>query len=164
MNEKISLNAPFEDHQVRPATISDTEIINEFFDAMSGETRSFFNRRDYNRRGILKWCASPEPTRKYWICLKDGVISGCFFFLDYDTGVPMLGIAVRDDLKGQHFGRSLINAAIEVARSEGKGGIQLTTHVANVRAQVLYEEVGFKHVGTFRNGVEFFYLLNFRQI
>ena len=43
---------------VREFSESDCELINEFFDSMGGETRALFNRRDYNRRGALKYCTT----------------------------------------------------------------------------------------------------------
>ena len=50
----------------------DEERIGEFFDAMGAESRALFNRRDYNRRGVLKYCTRPDPTRRYWIAELDG--------------------------------------------------------------------------------------------
>ena len=81
-------------------------------------------------------------------------MAGYVFFLDWDTGVPELGIAVRDDLQGQHLGKKLMTYAIESAREHGKGGIYLTTHTANLRGQALYESVGFTCMGLTKNGTE----------
>ena len=53
--------------------------------------------------------------------------------------------------------------AEDMARKAGKGGIQLTTHVANLRAQALYEKMGFTLIGPTKNGTEFFYLYRYRE-
>jgi len=148
---------------LREAAAGDEKIIGDFFDRMGGESRALFNRRDYNRRGVLKFCARPDPTRRYILAEREGEMAGYFFFMDWNTMIPELGIAVRDDLAGQGLGTFLMSKAIEMAREAGKGGIRLTTHVANLRGQCLYESAGFTLCGSCKNGTEFFYLLNFRE-
>ena len=148
---------------VREFTPDDVAAISAFFDRMSPASRSVFNRRDYNRRGILKFANRPDPTRKYYLAMLEGAVAGYFFFLDFDTSIPELGIAVRDDLSGRGIGTYLVSLAKDFALNEGKGGIQLTTHVANLRAQTLYESAGFVCRGVCKNGTELFYLLNFKS-
>ncbi len=148
---------------IREINAEDTGKISDFFDKMGPESRSVFNRRDYNRRGVLKFIVRPDSTRRYYAAELDGEIAAYFFFLDYDTSIPELGIAVRDDLAGKGIGTYLVSLAKEMAKEAGKGGIQLTTHVANLRAQTLYESAGFVCKGVCKNGTELFYLLNFRN-
>ena len=93
----------------------------------------------------------------------DGKMIGYLFFLDFNTSIPALGLAIRDELRGRHLGRALVDFAIRTAKESGKGGIQLTTHVANVRGQSLYETMGFTLVGPCKNGTEFFYLYRFQN-
>ena len=159
MNDKDITN----DIELRELKSDDENMINEFFDSMGGESRSLFNRRDYNRRGILKQCSKQLSDRRYWIAELDGKMVGYVFFLAWDTSVPELGIAVRDELQGKHIGKYLMSFAIQTAKESGKGGIQLTTHVANLRAQALYENMGFVCKGLYKNGMELFYLLSFRD-
>lgn len=147
----------------RAVTAEDEGVINEFFDAMGGESRALFNRRDYNRNGVLKYCRRPDPTRRYWLAELDGRMAGYVFFLSFDTSIPELGLALCDDLQGQHLGRELVAFAQNEAHACGKGGILLTTHVANVRAQALYEAMGFVCMGTCKNGTELFYLYRYRE-
>lgn len=149
--------------EIREITASDEALISEFFDAMGGESRALFNRRDYNRRGVLKYCQKPDSARRYYIATLDGRMAGYVFFLDYDTSVPTLGVAVRDDLRGLHLGRQLVVFAQEMALSDGKGGIILTTHTANLRAQSLYETMGFVCMGLCKNGTELLYLYRYRE-
>ena len=151
----------FEDLEIREVASGDEPLINDFFDAMGGESRALFNRRDFNRRGVLKFCARPDKTRRYWLALYEGVMIGYVFFLDFNSSVPALGIAIRDEYRGMHLGRGLIGYAKERIKEAGKGGIQLTTHVANIRAQALYEAEGFACMGSCKNGTELFYLFRF---
>ena len=147
---------------IRPIEAGDEALIEIFFDRMGGESRALFNRRDYNRRGVLKFCARPDPTRRYFIAERGGEMAGYFFFMDWNTMIPEIGIAVRDDLAGKGLGTHLMSRAIEMAKSAGKGGIRLTTHTANLRGQTLYESAGFTCCGLCKNGTELFYLLNFK--
>ena len=149
------------DFTIRPVTEEDEPLIDDFFAVMSGESRAFFNRTDYNRKGALRYCNSPDPTRRYWIAEYDGKMAGYVFFMDYNTSIPCLGIAVRDDLQGLHLGTTLMTFAINHIKEVGKGGIQLTTVFANLRGQMLYEKMGFKCMGQYKNGQEFFYLYRF---
>ena len=110
--------------------------------------------------GILKYCSRPDVTRRYFLALLDGKIAGYFFFLDFETSIPELGLAVRDDLRGMGLGTHLLVLAKKEALKNGKGGLQLTTHVANLRAQTLYESAGFVNKGLCKNGSELFYLWN----
>lgn len=147
---------------LRPIVEGDEGKIAEFFDRMGPESRALFNRRDYNRRGVLKFCAKGDATRRYFAAVgEDGRMAGYVFFLDAQTSIPELGLAVRDDLQGRGLGRYLVEYAIEYAKAEGKGGLLLTTHVANLRAQCLYESCGFVCRGLCKNGSELFYLLRF---
>ena len=149
---------PVETLTLREAAAGDERLINDFFDAMGAQSRAVFNRRDYNRRGILKFCARPDASRRYILALRDGVMAGYFFFLDWDTGVPELGLAVREELRGMGIGTYLTAEAQRFAAAGGKGGLHLSTHVANLRAQMLYETAGFVCRGVCKNGSELFYL------
>ena len=148
---------------LREASAGDEMMISEFFDSMGGESRALFNRRNYNRNGVLKYCLRPDASRRYFIADEGGVMAGYVFFLDFNTMIPELGIAVRDEYRGMRFGRELMNYAIDYAKKEGCGGIRLTTHVANVRAQALYEALGFCQMGITKNGCEMLYLLTFKR-
>ena len=151
----------FKDIEIREAKEGDQPLINDFFDAMGGESRALFNRRDFNRRGVLKFCARPDKTRRYWLALLDGIMIGYVFFLDFNSSIPALGIAIRDEYHGMHIGRWLIGFAKERIKEARKGGIQLTTHLANIRAQALYEAEGCVCLGQCKNGAELFYLFRF---
>ena len=65
---------------LREVQAGDEAIIGVFFDKMGGESRALFNRRDYNRRGVLKFCARPDPTRRYFMAERGGEMAGYFFF------------------------------------------------------------------------------------
>ena len=151
----------FEDLEIREAKTGDEALINDFFDAMGGESRAMFNRRDFNRRGVLKFCAKPDKTRRYWLALYGEIMVGYVFFLDFNSSIPALGIAIRDEYRGMHLGRGLIEFAKDRIKESGKGGMQLTTHLANIRAQALYEAEGFTCMGQCKNGSELFYLFRF---
>ena len=88
---------------------------------------------------------------------------GFVFLTDWNTTIPALGIGVRDDLKGMHLGSRLMDLAIDEVKRAGKGGIRLTTHIANLRGQMLYEKKGFRCMGQYTNGLEVFYLLWFED-
>ena len=138
---------------IRPFMEGDRDAVNEFFDQMGGETRGFFNKGDGNRKLALKWFT---PERDNWLepffVEKDGVMVGYIFLFEADTYLPELGIAVREDWKGKHLGRRLIQFLIDYTKERGDGGLMLTTSPANVRGWSLYSRMGFKHMGTYTDG------------
>ena len=152
-----------ENLKIREIEPSDEGRINEFFDGMSGEVRSLFNRNDHNRQGVLKQLKRPLDSRIYWIAEEDGKMLGYVFLLDTDTGVPTMGIALAEDFRGRGLGKTMTRFVLDYARRMGKGGVQVTTHVANIRAQALYEAMGFRLMGiSARNVQELYYLHAFR--
>lgn len=149
--------------EYRELNAGDEALINSFFDEMGGESRAMFNRRDYNRRRALKYCRRSDNTRKYYAAFLGGELLGIVFLLDYNTGIPELGLALCDGFSGKGYGASVAQFAIDAARENGAGGVFLTTHVANVRAQALYEKLGFKLIGTCKDSTELAYLMKFEK-
>jgi ribosomal protein S18 acetylase RimI-like enzyme len=65
---------------------------------------------------------------------------------------------VVPERRGQGLGRALMEAAIELARSEGAGDMHLGTSEEDVAARALYESLGFSNRGRRPDGpVEYFY-------
>jgi len=156
-------------HNIRRFEIGDKELVNEFFDQMGGESRSFFNRGDGNRHNALSFFDKngDEPNAVRFLSSVAGengkeIMTGYVFAWDMDSGVPTLGIAVREEYKGQGLGRLLIRHLADYLESGNYGGVMLTTSFANVRGQSLYTRMGFAHIGTHTSG-EMLYILKFRR-
>lgn len=132
---------------IRPFCEDDRSLVVDFFDQMSGETRGFFDRGHGNRMTALKYFDGDKSSTDRFMAVVDGRMVGYVFLWDMDTGVPWLGIAVAEHLKGKHLGRRLIEHAHNHARQCGKGGVMLTTSFGNVRGQSLYERMGYERLG-----------------
>lgn len=148
--------------QIRTFELNDYALVKSFFSQMSGETRAFFDRGSGNSSNALGFFESKDQNVIRWMALDKGCMVGYVFLWDLDKGVPWLGIAVAEDYKGKHLGRRLMKTAHDYALSQGKGGILLTTHVANIRGQGLYERCGYERQGMHTNG-EVLYLLRFSK-
>lgn len=151
---------------IRPFEKSDAPLVQAFFDGMGGESRAFFNRGHGNERWAMSFF-SDDPAdierNRYilrWMALEDGEMIGYVFLWELDKAVPWLGIAVSDRLKGRGLGKTLLAHARAYAEGEGKGGILLTTHTANLRGQSLYEGQEYQRMGMHTSG-EILYLLRF---
>ena len=149
-----------EDILIREFTMDDRAKVEAFFDQMGGETRAFFDRGGGNRSTALKFFDGTAHNTVYFLAEQSGEMVGYLFLWDMDRSVIWLGIAVREGFKGKGLGRKLMNYSIEYARSQSKGGILLTTHIANMRGQALYEGVGFERLGVHVSG-EILYLIRF---
>ena len=133
---------------IRPFAPEDRALVQDFFDVMGPETVFFFNRGEINRKFANRYFDGTAENTAYFLAECGGRMVGYVFLWDLHTGVPWLGIAVRDDFKGHHLGRRLIAHAQAYAAAAGKGGILLSTHQSNMRGQMLYERMGFEAIGT----------------
>ena len=147
--------------EIRRFRPGDRERVDRFFDSLGFEARMFFNRRDGNRRGALRFFdGAPEENAVRWMACDGDVMAGYVCLWDTDRSVVWFGIAVADAYQHAGLGRRLAETAVSYARENGKGGVLLTTHPANFKAQALYESCSFERIGTAPDG-EWLYLLRF---
>lgn len=140
----------------------DKEKFTAFFDQMGPDARLFFNRHNGNQDWAMRFFTGTETQDILrWVAVDGEEIVGYVFLWDINTSIPWLGIAVAERMRGQHFGEKLITYAKEWAIAHNKGGILLTTHLANLRAQTLYERCGFQRMGIDNTNLELLYLLRF---
>lgn len=147
---------------IRRVTSEDRERIEDFFAQMGEESTAFFNVDRGNERTALDYVDGKLPEHLYFMALDedDPTPAGIAFIWDKNTRIPWFGIAVAEKHKGKHLGRRLIAAVRDYCVEKGCGGILLTTHQNNLRAQRLYEHCGFERLGVHTNG-ELLYLLRF---
>ena len=145
--------------EIRPFHPDDLERVQAFFAQMGGESRAFFNRGSWNEKKALRFFSESDDIQRFMAVDGDRMV-GYLFLWDWDKSVPWLGIAVAEDWKGRHLGRKLMRHARDHAILHGKGCILLTTHIANLRGQGLYERCGYQRLGMHESG-EVLYLLRF---
>lgn len=153
---------PMDDVVIRELTPDDLGIVLEFFDQMAGDTRAMFNRNDVNRYRVVEYLNSmPKDQIHFAATVKtdDGSekMVGYVFLWDIDTKLPWLGIAVREEWKGHHLGRQLLEYIDAWAAPRGYGGIMLTSIPANIRAHSLYSRMGYVYYGVYPDS-EFLYI------
>ena len=142
---------------IRPFEAADEPLVREFFAGLGGMSRALFDREDYNSKRALS-CFTPQAPAHNdpFLAEKDGVMIGYVYLWATDTTVPWLGICIADRFQGAHLGRRLLTFAEEYAKSLGCGGIRLTTHMANARAQGLYARMGYEYMGIATDGEQLF--------
>ena len=157
-------------HAIRKFSVGDRDLVSEFFGQMGGESRGFFNRGDGNKNDAMSFFDKPGDDKKAVRFLssirnEEGkeIMTGYVFAWDMDLRVPMLGIAVRDECKGQRLGRALIQHLSTYLEERGYGGVMLTVSAANMRGQGLYSRMGFQHFGIHTSG-EMLQILRFRAL
>ena len=146
--------------KIREFTAEDKPLVERFFDQMGSETRAFFDRGRWNYKNALKYFTGESANTVYFLAEYNGEMIGYLFLWDMHRSVPWLGIAVHDGYKGMGLGGKLMRFAADYVRERDKGGILLTTHIANMRGQSLYEKSGYERLGVHTSG-EFLYLLRF---
>ncbi len=63
----------------------------------------------------------------------------------------ILSVAVHPDFRGRGIGRALVEAALDRLRRAGAGCVKLEVRPTNIPAVRLYEKLGFRRVGSFRD-------------
>lgn len=153
---------------IRELGRDDLAMVVEFFDQMAGDTRAMFNRNDVNRvRAIEHLNRTADDGQVHFAATikePDGTekMVGYVFLWDIDKLIPWLGIAVREDWKGNHLGRRLLQHIDEWAGAKGYGGIMLTSVPANIRAHSLYARMGFEYFGVYPDS-EFLYIKRYAR-
>ncbi len=138
---------------IRPVTEHDTELVVEFYTSLSDETWHFFHPHPRDRTYLEDLVHSlplrPDLALFMASALQEGkeIMVGTVFFWDWTKQVPWFGICARDGWQGQRLGDRMTAHAVEFAQKHGKGGILLTTHKDNLRAQALYKKHGFEIIG-----------------
>ena len=151
--------------EMRELAKDDLPMVLEFFDQMAGDTRAMFNRNDVNRIRAIKHLSresgDSDGEVHFAATVKDAggteKMVGYVFLWDIGTKIPWLGIAVREDWKGHHLGRRLLQYIDEWAVPKGYGGVMLTSVPANIRAHSLYTRMGFEYYGVYPDS-EFLYI------
>ena len=148
--------------EIRLMEMGDQDRMEQFFAQMGTHARMFFNRSNGNRNWCFRFFEGTDKQAIIrWVAVEDDEVVGYVFLWDTDTMIPWLGIATAEKMRGKHLGKKLMAHAEAWARKNGKGGILLTTHMANVYAQVLYESSGYKRIGVHSESNELLYLNRF---
>jgi ribosomal protein S18 acetylase RimI-like enzyme len=138
---------------IRQMTPRDADLFVEFYAALSEESLFFFTAHDPNPPMLRELIAgiANEPNVRRFAAVRgvDGKeeMAGYVFLWTLDTAIPWLGICVRDSYKGIGVGKMLMRHAEAFCQAHGKGGILLTTHQKNYKAQSLYQKVGYEQIG-----------------
>lgn len=80
-----------------------------------------------------------------------GAIVGFTVFYRVADEVTLLNIAVHPDYQGRGYGRSMLESGLEALNNEAVSKCFLEVRVSNMRAQVLYQSLGFSQVGERKN-------------
>jgi ribosomal protein S18 acetylase RimI-like enzyme len=160
--EKITINAT-----IRPIAPSDGDLMIDFFNSFSDQTRYFFTPHasdpDSLRSLVSDIPNNPNAVRYMATVIEDGkeVMAGYVFFWEWDKMIPWFGIGASDRFHGMNLGNQMMEFAVQLARQHKKGGILLTTKKDNFRAQSLYKKFGFIILGEETHLVEYLMIRNF---
>lgn len=95
---------------------------------------------------------SLENGYEAWV-LRDaaGTLLGYFLMMMAIDEAHLLNITVRTDLQGKGYGRFLLDRAVMIARQNEMQSLLLEVRPSNQRALSVYENAGFKTIGTRKN-------------
>jgi len=141
---------------LRLAGPEDESLVSRFFESLSETTKQVFPGFAFTREHAVQIAAEAvgnSDSRKYFLIKRAAdsaeqpIMLGMVWFWDWTLQVPWLGIMIADAYQNAGYGKKMLGYAIEEARNHVKGGILLTTHKTNVRAQSIYERYKFQVIG-----------------
>ena len=145
--------------RIRKIAEPDKERVKEFFKSLGNEATLFFNANRRNERQLNKFFSGKTEYFIPFMAEYNGEMAGLMFLYRFNRSIPHLGICVKDEYQGKGIGKKLMAYADKYAREHQKGGILLTTHIANIKAQHLYLKSGYEQIGT--DNHEIIFLLSF---
>jgi len=147
---------------IRPITLEDRELVNDFFTRLGAEGNLLFNPKNCNYNLMNKFFDGQTQWLRPYMAEEEGVMVGIMFLSFMNTTIPSLGIAIVEGYKGKGLGTRLMKHAEAVVRKCGKGGIRLSTHIANLRGQNLYSKMNYELIGRTRED-QLLYLRRFEH-
>lgn len=141
---------------IKPLTRMDRISINEFYSKLSTESLNYYDVKQTSQVNLLNSLSGAQSQKRNYAAFVDGEIAGIAVMWDYDKAVPWFSIVVADHLQGRGVGRRLLEFCLQSARNDQKGGVLLTTHITNIRAQSLYVHCGFERLGVHLTGEELY--------
>ena len=151
---------------IRPLAADDTQKMIDFFGSFCEQTRIFFTPHDITPDGLRMMVGGLDEHKdacRFMLSVEEEgleIMAGYVFFWDWDKLIPWFGIGLRDKYQGMGYGSLMMEFAIDLARRNGKGGILLTTHKPNLKAQGLYKKYGYELLGDHVSG-EYVLILRF---
>jgi len=152
----------------RLVTSEDVERLVHFFETLSDATRKRFGF-SFNQEHAETWVkeGTSDPGMRRFLVFEhspdsaaDPVMLGTVWLWNWTKQVVWFGIIIADAFQSKGYGSKLIEIAIAEAKKSNKGGILLSTHKTNHRAQRLYQKHDFEIIGEDARG-EYLMLLNF---
>ncbi|XP_021384697.2 N-acetyltransferase 8 [Lonchura striata] len=90
-----------------------------------------------------------SPDRRFWVAEEDGAVAGMVAAMPAGRGeLELKRMSVSREHRGRGLAPALCREVLAFARARGYGAVVLSTSVVQVAAQRLYEEQGFRRVGT----------------
>ena len=80
---------------------------------------------------------------EYYVLKKDGEIAGYAGMWQMFENCDLTNIAIREDYQGRGYGEELLRFMISRAIEKGCEFMHLEVRVSNIKAQNLYEKLGF---------------------
>lgn len=131
---------------IRPIGPDDGPRMYDLFRRMSPRSRKYFWPHPFTPDAAEAWAkraSDPEYVVRVAVG-QDGRLGGYTWYHRADERLPLVGIGLTDDAQGRGLGRRLLETLADEARRTGRGGIRLTVHKENRRAQALYSRCGFR--------------------
>jgi ribosomal protein S18 acetylase RimI-like enzyme len=143
---------------LRPVRAEDAGLFIDFFGSFSERNRYLFTPHAVDPESLREMVAgtigNPQFARFILTVCQHGAetMVGYVYFWDWHTGVPWLGIGLREGFQEMGLGTRMMAHAVEHARAHTKGGILLSVKKENVRAQGLYKKFGYEWIGEDKRG------------
>ena len=138
---------------IRTVSQSDTDLIWDYFEHLSPESRHFFHPHPFDYENAAHVAAEADSPDSYRILAATGegdsekVLGYAWFSGIQERDFPSVGIGVIDEYQNKGIGTMLMSQLAEKARELNLKGLQLTVYKDNWRAMRVYSSQGYRIYG-----------------
>ena len=140
------------DPVIRPPDSDDIDALADLFSELDSDP--YFHPHEMDRSTAK--AIAEHRGRDVYLVAWDGERAVAYGMLrGWDDGheVPSLGVAVRASQESRGYGQAMMAALHAEARDRGATAVRLRVHPDNLRAQRLYELLGYREMGVDRDEI-----------
>ncbi|MFZ0455993.1 MAG: GNAT family N-acetyltransferase [Ignavibacteriaceae bacterium] len=151
----------FKEVTIKKIEVDSAGELTELLQSEPPEYSAYFTPFDFNYDTIENILLKKEKDIFFGLFI-DNKIAGFYMLRGFDEGyeIPVYGVWISSKFSGKGLGKLTLQHAVSFCKINGIKKIMLKVYPKNTAAKTLYENFGFKNIGTDPKNNNFIYMLN----